>query len=244
MSEKELSGLTLLIPDKPDVERDSVASAWASKGGTVRRLAKFWEPPDVPPSSVRVYGPDTFGLVLAEIYGLSLLEPSQEVALQMPADLARRKMVAATLEAAFDWSFPTFIKPFVPKAFTARVYESRDELAIETRGMDLTAGVLGSEIVRIEAEARAFILDGYVLDCALYEGEASTAGALLCANRLAQLGLFPPAVVVDLACLEGGTWVFLEANAAWGAGLNGCDAAKVLPAIERATRPKHSEVTV
>ncbi len=33
-----------------------------------------------------------------------------------------------------------------------------------------------------------------------------------------------------------GGWAFLEANATWGAGLNGCDPVAVLPCLAAATR--------
>jgi hypothetical protein len=40
---------------------------------------------------------------------------------------------------------------------------------------------------------------------------------------------------LDVGWTERG-WVVIEANDAWGAGLNGCDAGAVLPAIEAANR--------
>jgi hypothetical protein len=39
------TGLNLLISDKPDVERDSVAKVFARCGGAAYRIARFWEPP-------------------------------------------------------------------------------------------------------------------------------------------------------------------------------------------------------
>ena len=43
------------------------------------------------------------------------------------------------------------------------------------------------------------------------------------------------AAVLDVGLLESGEWVFIEANAAWGAGLNGCDPHAVLSCIAAAT---------
>lgn len=48
--------------------------------------------------------------------------------------------------------------------------------------------------------------------------------------------LLPPCVL-DAGRLADGRWILLEANAAWGAGLNGCDPARALPAIATATAP-------
>jgi hypothetical protein len=46
----------------------------------------------------------------------------------------------------------------------------------------------------------------------------------------------PRSCVLDVGLLDRGGWVLIEANAAWGSGLNGCDAAAVLPCIEAASR--------
>ena len=54
------TGLNLLIPDKPDDERDAVARDFESGGGAVHRIARFWDPPAFEPSTVRVYGADAF----------------------------------------------------------------------------------------------------------------------------------------------------------------------------------------
>ena len=62
-------GLTLVIPDKPDVERDAVAASWHAQGGTVLRLGRFWEPPALDVATIRVYGNETFALVLAQKLG-------------------------------------------------------------------------------------------------------------------------------------------------------------------------------
>jgi hypothetical protein len=42
-------------------------------------------------------------------------------------------------------------------------------------------------------------------------------------------------VVVDVGLIAGRGWAVIEFNAAWGAGLNGCDPEKVLPAILEAS---------
>jgi hypothetical protein len=47
--------------------------------------------------------------------------------------------------------------------------------------------------------------------------------------------LLPRAVVVDVGLIDGRGWAVIEFNAAWGAGLNGCDPDKVLPAIVAAS---------
>jgi hypothetical protein len=103
--------------------------------------------------------------------------------------------------------------------------------------LDAQTQVIISEIVAIVAEARAFILDGRVCDLALYEGDADRQGAEELATQSASThrDLMPRAYVLDLAFAEVQGWFILEFNSAWGAGLNGCSAEKVLPCIEAAT---------
>jgi hypothetical protein len=45
----------------------------------------------------------------------------------------------------------------------------------------------------------------------------------------------PPAVVVDVGQIEGQGWAVVEANAAWGSGLYGCDPIAVLDVLRRAS---------
>jgi hypothetical protein len=95
-------------------------------------------------------------------------------------------------------------------------------------------------VVEIRAEARAWVLDGQVLTCAVYDGAGDPDGAsLFVAGAVAGLDL-PSTCVIDAALIDGG-WCILEANASWGAGLNGCDATAAARCIDRATRHKADE---
>ncbi len=232
---RDFSGLTLLVSDKPDPERDAVAEAWRERGGAVQRLGRFWDPPALDAGATRVYGHDTFCLVLAQKLGLTLTSPSDDLIASVPREHLGREVRIVPLEEALRSFFPAFVKPLVPKQFSARVYTTRDALREETRGLDPGAGTIRSEVVAIDAEARAFVLDGAVLDASIYEGEASAPEHFL--ESLAGRIEAPSAWVLDAAFIRGVGWAFLEANAAWGAGLNGCSASRVLPCIERASAP-------
>ena len=59
----------------------------------------------------------------------------------------------------------------------------------------------------------------------LYEGEGSLTAAEDFLATEARAAALPRTRGQDAARVEGQGWVRLEANAAWGAGLNGCDAA-------------------
>lgn len=88
-----------------------------------------------------------------------------------------------------------------------------------------------AETVTLTAEVRSFVLDGTVLDAAVYEGSAAVADAIAFIGEVVKAIKLPRAVVVDVGLVSGRGWAVVEFNAAWGAGLNGCDARKVLPAV-------------
>lgn len=227
--------LTLIIPDTPDFERDAVATAWSVRGGDVLRLARFWEPPTLAPEKVRVYGNDTFCLVVADKLGLRLLAPPDDLILHVPASFLRRQVALTSIGEVMRSDFPLFVKPVMPKQFAARVYRLPSELEHETRGLSRETAVIQSEVVRFDAECRAFILDGQVVASSVYEGAADVPTEFL--SEIATQLPLPSTCVVDAGFISGSGWAFLEANASWGAGLNGCDASLVLPCIERATQP-------
>lgn len=73
------------------------------------------------------------------------------------------------------------------------------------------------------------------LTAAVYEGDGDADGAAAwLARHLPALAL-PEAAAVDVGWVDGWAWALVEANAAWGAGLNGCDPERAALAIERAT---------
>ena len=226
-----------MIPAVADVERDQVARAWAAAGGDVKRLARFWEPPRFDRGCVRLYGNDTFCLVLAEVLGLVLVSPPDDFLLNLDQCMLGRDVRAVALSDAASIEFPRFVKPIVPKQFPARVYEDWDTLDAVTRGLDPGAVVIHSEPVHFEAEARVFVRDGEVAAAGLYEGTAPLDRVPACIAAVTNRISLPPTVVLDLGWLDG-RWVVVEANATWGAGLNGCDATAVIACIATATRTR------
>ena len=222
----------LIISDKADIERDSVADAWQARGGEVLRLGRFWDPPDLSGKDVRVYGADTFCLVLAQKLGLELISPDDELIFDVPPALLGRTIARHPLSDAEAFPYPCFIKPLTPKQFRAAVYTEYEELLAETRDLDISERVLLSEVVHINAEARFFVLDGEVKSGAVYEGEGDLAAARSAAERLCEQTNLPRTVVVDMGLLDSGRWVVVEFNATWGSGLNGCDPDCVVDCID------------
>ncbi len=231
----EFEGLVLVIPDKPDVERDDVAAAWLSGGGDVVRVARFWEPPPVAAQRVRVYGNDTFCMVLAQRLGLGLLSPPDDLLLRLDPPLLQRTVRGVRLDEIHTLEYPAFVKSAAPKLFRADVYASVDELRAESGGLEPDTLVLVSDVVIYDGEVRCWVLDGKVVTAATYEGEADLDQARAFAEAVARHPAIPPVCVLDVGEVFNRGWAVIEANAAWGAGLNGCDAAAAARCIARAS---------
>lgn len=224
---------TLIVPDKTDPEREAVALAWQAKLGPVVRLGRFWDPPaSLLDETCVVYGNSVFCEVLAQKLELKLISPADDLLTRLPPDLLGRRVRTALLSSAAHFEYPCFVKPAVPKLFAASVVDASTQLLELTEGLEETTQLLISEVVEFLAEARGFLLEGQVLDFALYEGEGPPPEQTF--PQLAALEDLPSAVVADLGLL-GGRWVTIEFNPAWGAGLNGCRADRVVPCIEAAT---------
>jgi hypothetical protein len=189
-------------------------------------------------SSVRVYGADSFCLVLQQKLGFGLCSPDDELLLDVPSAFLKRQVTRQRLGEIAAFTFPSFVKPVVPKQFRGAVYQSSAELTAECRGLSADTAVFVSEPVTFTAEARTFVTNGQVLDSAVYEGSEKAADAETFVAALTHAMSLPRAVVVDVGFIDGRGWSVIEFNAAWGAGLNGCDPEKVLPAIVAASGPQ------
>jgi hypothetical protein len=205
-------------------------------------LGRFWDPPVFDPATVRVYGADSFCLVLQQKLGFDLCSPADDLLLRVPSPFLKRQLAQRTLADALS-SLPAFVKPVTPKQFRGAVYTSPEDLAAECRGLPQETAVFVAETVTLTAEVRSFVLDGQVLDAAVYEGNAALSDATAFITELGQRVELPRSVVVDVGFVAARGWEVIEFNAAWGAGLNGCNATKVLPAILAASggateRPK------
>lgn len=227
---------TLLVPAKGDIERDRVAEAWEKSKGPVLRLDRFWDRPDVNPAAARVYGNDTFCLVVAQILELDLVSPPDDFLIGLDRRWLGRQVDLMALEEAASVSYPKFAKPLVPKQFTAAVFRTEEALRSETQGLDPTTLMQVSDVVEIEAEARCFMMDQRAMTAAFYEGDGDTGAVCQFVEDLAADIDLPKTAVLDVGVVDG-ELVVVEANASWGAGLNGCDPEMVVDCLDAAVRP-------
>lgn len=231
--------VTLLIPEKTDIEFEEVWAAWTENGGRIRRLGKYWiRDEELARQPIAIYGNQTFALVLAQIYHVTLLAPDDTLIARLSKEWTKRDIRLKQISDINAADFPVFIKPVIPKIFLAGIFQSLAAFELTTKGLQATEPVLVSGIVAdIEAEARSFIRNGVVLDIALYEGHADLVSGKDFVTDFIQhhQEALPAVVVVDIAYSKEAGWFILEFNACWVAGLNNCSAALVMDCILEAT---------
>ncbi|XZF14328.1 ATP-grasp domain-containing protein [Chitinophagaceae bacterium MMS25-I14] len=230
--------VTLLIPEKTDIEFEEIFSTWTQRGGKIKRLGKYWiKDEELAKQPIAIYGNQTFSLVLAQIYNVQLISPDDTVIARLSRKWTKRDITVMQAGQITPDMFPVFIKPVIPKAFMAAVFQNITEFKDAMKGLPDTEEILVSEIVTIEAEARSFVQNGVVKDAALYEGDAVLEKAATFFTDFAESNKneLPEVVVVDFAYNRQLGWFVLEFNACWGAGLNGCSADKVVDCIVSAT---------
>ena len=134
----------------------------------------------------------------------------------------KRRIEKRTLGEARALTEPAFVKP----ADGRKGFEG----AVHTGAADLPSAppddtpVLVADPVTWEIEVRCFILEGRV-------------AGLYVAELLAEVDV-PPAIVIDIGRIEGRGWAVVEANSAWGAGVDGCAPQRVLDVSARACIPR------
>jgi len=227
----------LLIPEKVDLERELVADAWKDQGGLVKRIGKFWIKPQLQNHPVAIYGNDTFSLVLAQVLNINLISPKDELIAGLPKTWTRREINLLTKRNIENLAFPTFCKPLKPKLFPAKIYSSLSDLVIELENLDDVEIIIQSETIEIDQEVRAFILNGKIQDLSYYQGQGSIEAPKTFIQDFLKVYAhkLPKTFVVDIGHNISQGWFIIEFNATWGAGLNGCEAEKVIDSIRDAT---------
>lgn len=183
--------------------------------------------------------------MIAEQLGLRLIDPPNDWLPNLPEEYRKRWVYLSTLGEARCMEKAAFIKPPNDKSFPARVYQS-EELPSDYPD---EIPVLIAEIVEWEKEFRCFILNRSLKTFSIYlrDGELQRQNdfahteeeecevrefieILLSDERVEIL----EATVIDVGVIKGRGWAVVEQNAAWGAGLYGCDPIEVLEVLRYA----------
>lgn len=237
---------TLVFTPRYTADSQALWKAAGHLGWKTERLTA-WKVPEhlrTLPDPV-LYGEALFGPALAEQLGLVLLNPPEDWLVRLPEEFRLRDIVLTTLGTARASLHRAFVKPPNDKSFPASVYTGSDLPPEYPDEMP----VLVSEIVRWEKEFRCFILDRSLRTYSVYSrhGELQHHQAFssspeenreledfatrLLADPRVDL---PRAAVVDMGKIEGRGWACVEQNAAWGAGIYGCDPSAVLEVVQHA----------
>ncbi|MBI3229101.1 MAG: ATP-grasp domain-containing protein [Burkholderiales bacterium] len=184
-----------------------------------------------------------FGPTLAAELGISLLEPSEDWLTRLPYAYRQRQIHLSTLGDARRNPLPAFVKPPNDKSFPAQVYLGTGL----PQGYDDAMSVLVSDIVHWEKEFRCFILQRKLVTFSIYSRDGHTQRdtgfvsteeedreLIQFVNRLLEDETvpLPDATVVDVGVIAGRGWACVEKNAAWGAGMYGCEPRLVLEVIQ------------
>ncbi len=244
----------LVLPPRYTPDTIAVGTAAQRAGWQVERLTSWRLPPHLAGQEVALYGEPLFAVVVAENLGLVLLEPPAGWLADLPWEMTRRRISFTTLaEAKASLLEPAFVKPAENKCFRARVYPSGRQLV----GEPVLAGstlVLVADPVTWDLEFPCFALGGEVRAISPYwrsgrlaqaeDGSWPATGEELRQAREFAEGVLrderpslPDAVVLDVGIIQDRGWAVVEANAAWGSGIYGCDPDAVLRVVQRACVP-------
>jgi len=243
---------TLVLP--PRFTRDTivVGNAARAAGWAVERFPSWRLPDGWCGEDVALYGEPLFAAVVADQLGLILLEPPFDWLTTLAEKYRKRAVQFSTLGKARQLGQPAFVKPADDKCFLAGVFRSGAQLPSEDI-LPGTTPVLVAEPVKWEVEFRSFVLDSEVVTLSPYlrsgelaqspdghwEDERTDQAREFAQSMLSDRSVnLPPAVVMDVGVIEGRGWAVIEANAAWGSGIYGCDPEAVLRVVRRACLPR------
>ncbi|MFB4299806.1 ATP-grasp domain-containing protein [Actinomadura sp. NTSP31] len=244
---------TLVLSPRYTEDSKVLRVAAGRAGWKAERLGGWRAPARLRRQDVALYGEPTFVEVIAAQLGVSLIDAPPAWLPGLPERHLRRKVNMSTLaEVREAFAGPAFVKPADGrKGFEGRVYGAPADLPDAVPG---DTPVLVGEPVEWEVEYRCQVLDGEVVAMSPYlrNGELALTGdgrweatrdgeaREYAGTLLAEVPL-PPAIVVDIGLVKGRGWAVVEANAAWGAGLYGCDPQAVLRVLARACAPAPSD---
>ena len=242
----------LVLSPRYTSDSKALRAAAGRAGWKAERLGGWRAPERLRGQHVALYGEATFVEVIAAQVGVRLLDVAPEWLPGLPERHRRRGIGVSVLgDVRRRLSGPTFVKPADGrKAFEGKVYTVPDDLP----GHDLLPDdtpVFVCEPVVWDVEFRCHVLEGEVVTMSPYlvDGELALSregvweapdGDVREAKRYAEEVLaevpVPPATVLDVGRIRGRGGAVVEANAAWGAGLYGCDPEEVLKVLARSCR--------
>lgn len=240
---------TLILTPRYTNDSQALWRAAIRLGWGVERLTSWRIPRELlsVPDPV-LYLEALFGPMLADQFGLRLLDPPDDWLPRLPEVYRKRQISLMSLRSARAISDPTFIKPPNDKSFPAKVYVGAEL----PEGYYEESPVLVAEVVKWEKEFRCFFLDREPQTLSIYlrgnelqreNGFAACESELEEAEAFARKVLSDPTVdvpnaaVMDVGVISGRGWAVVELNSAWGSGIYGCDPQRVLEVLRHSAIP-------
>ena len=240
---------TLILTPRYTNDSQALWRAAIRLGWGVERLTSWRIPRELlsVPDPV-LYLEALFGPMLADQFGLRLLDPPDDWLPRLPEVYRKRQISLMSLQSARAISDPTFIKPPNDKSFPAKVYVGAEL----PEGYYEESPVLVAEVVKWEKEFRCFFLDREPQTLSIYlrgnelqreNGFAACESELEEAEAFARKVLSDPTVdvpnaaVMDVGVISGRGWAVVELNSAWGSGIYGCDPQRVLEVLQHSAIP-------
>jgi len=239
---------TLLLSSRHTDDNQALWRAAIGRGWSVERVRGV-RVPQVSDSEIVIYVEGLLAPSIAGSVQRTLLVPADDWLVTLPSEYTKRQVRLSTLGEARTLTAAMFVKPPNEKLFEAKVYASGADLP---DAFEDELPVLVAEPVGWDVEFRCFTLDGKVRTLSPYlrngrhaelDDYSASDDDLNAARQFVEQILADPsvktprAVVVDVGVIAGKGWAVVEANAAWGSGIYGCDPDVVLDVIRHATVP-------
>ncbi len=240
---------TLLMSSRHTEDDQALWRAAIRRGWSVDR-ARGLNLPDIADREIVVYVEALYAATIARMIDRTLIGPSEDWLIKLPAEFKRRSIELSTLGKARLIPTARFVKPPNDKSFAAQIYSTGADLP---DAFDNKMAVLVAEPVQWESEYRCFCLDGHAVAVSPYlrsgvpakEQNFQTSPSehadvkRFVGNVVSANPDTPRAVVIDVGQIAGKGWAVVEANSAWGSGIYGCNPDSVLDVIRHATvQPK------
>lgn len=246
---------TLVLTQRNTQDTRHLEVAAAKQGWNIHRALRMSLPEDLP-KPITVFGDIAFCDVVAETYGLGLLETSDDWLPNLNYRYLQREVTLITHRELESIKSRKFIKPANDKVFQAGIFERGSH--VPYREIRPNAPVLVSEVVDFDVEVRCHILDRRVVTTSIYQGLDWTqsskheAEVLASAEDWIQVLLddpkvnLPSAIVVDIGRISDVGWAVIEANQAYASGVyaggyhtkegRGADPEQVLRVVQRSAQ--------
>jgi hypothetical protein len=239
---------TLIL--SPRYSDDSIAlrRAAIALGWDVMRLASWRCPEDFEPEEPVLFGEPLFNTAVAEQLGLTLIEPPEDFLARLPREYLGRDVRLLSATEARTLPGRVFLKPPNQKTFPARVYACgaalpempEDDLVLASEPVDWVA-----EFRFFARERRVWAWSPYWLhgtlarrdDAWVVDPDLMAKARGLVDRLLDDPGVdIPAALVLDAGVIREAGPAIVEANAASGSGIYGCEPRAVLEVLRAATR--------